>query len=47
MEYPSGGKLLTYIFDKKKLDEAESSYFFVQIMNGLEYIHKNTIVQKY
>ena len=47
MEYASGGELLTYIYDKKKLEETEASYFFVQIIDGLEYIHKNTIVQRF
>lgn len=47
MEYASGGELLTYINDKKKLEETEASYFFVQIIDGLEYIHKNTIVQRF
>ena len=46
MEYICGDELLKFTFENKNLDEAEASFFFVQIINGLEYIHKNTIVQK-
>lgn len=46
MEYASGGELFNYIVNKKRLEEAEASFFFVQIINGLEYIHKNNIVHR-
>ena len=46
MEYASKGELFNYIINKKKLDYNEASFFFVQIINGLEYIHKNNIVHR-
>ena len=46
MEYASGGELFNYIVDRKRLDEKEASYFFAQIINGIEYIHKNKIVHR-
>ena len=39
MEYCSKGELFDYIVAKKKLSEEESSIFFYQLINGIEYIH--------
>ena len=46
MEYASGGELFSYIVSKKRLSSNEASFFFVQIINGLEYIHQNNIVHR-
>jgi serine/threonine protein kinase len=46
MEYASEGELFNYIVKKRRLDESEASFFFVQIINGLEYIHKNNITHR-
>lgn len=46
MEYAPGGELFNHIVKKRRLDEVEASFFFVQIINGLEYIHKNNIVHR-
>lgn len=46
MEYASGGELFNYIVKNKRLELADSSFFFAQIINGLEYIHKHNIVHR-
>ena len=46
MEFAAGGELFNYIVKKKHLDDQDASYFFTQIINGLEYIHKNSIVHR-
>ena len=46
MEYAAGGELFNYIVKKKHLDDNDASYFFAQIINGLDYIHKNNIVHR-
>ena len=46
MEYPSHGELFDYIVMKKRLLEEEASIFFVQIINGIEYIHTHNIAHR-
>ncbi len=46
MEYISGGELFNYIVKNKRLTELESSFFFNQIINGLEEIHKYHICHR-
>ncbi len=40
MEYAPGGELFNYIVKNEKISENESSYFFSQIIHGIEEIHK-------
>lgn len=46
MEYAKGGELFNYIVKKKRLSEQEASFFYNQIIFGLEFIHKNLIVHR-
>jgi serine/threonine protein kinase len=46
MEYAGGGELFHYIVKKKRLSDNDVNFFFFQIINGLEYIHKNNIVHR-
>ena len=43
MEYCKHGELFDYIVKNQKLSEKESSIFFYQLINGVEYIHKKGI----
>ena len=40
MEYCEKGELFDYIVKKERLSSAEASLFFYQLINGVEYIHK-------
>ena len=46
MEYCKHGELFNHIIERKKLSEKESSFFYYQLINGLEYIHSNGIVHR-
>ena len=46
MEYCENGELFDRIVEKKRLSEDESAIFYYQLINGLEYIHKNNIVHR-
>ena len=46
MEYCEKGELFEYIVNKEKLDEEESSIFFYQLINGVEYIHNQGFVHR-
>ena len=46
MEYCENGELFNYIVERQKLDEDEASYFFYQLINGLDYIHHKNIVHR-
>ena len=43
MEYCKHGELFDYIVKNEKLSEDESSVFFYQLINGIEYIHSKGI----
>ena len=46
MEYCENGELFHYIVERQRLTEEESSFFFYQLINGLEYIHSENIVHR-
>ena len=46
MEYCENGELFNYIVEHQKLSEEETSYFFYQLINGLDYIHHKNIVHR-
>jgi serine/threonine protein kinase len=46
MEYCGGGELFNHIVKNRRLSEDECSFFFYQIINGLEAIHKYNIAHR-
>ena len=46
MEYCENGELFKRIIDKKKLPEEECSFFYFQLINGLEYLHSKDIIHR-
>ena len=46
MEFCENGELFNRIVEKRYLTEDEAALFYYQLINGLEYIHKNNIVHR-
>ena len=46
LEYCKGGELFDYIVKNKRLREIEACIFFQQIINGVEYLHKQGIIHR-
>ena len=46
MEYCEKGELFNHIVKKQRLNDKESSYFYYQLINGLEYIHSKNVVHR-
>ncbi len=45
-EYCSGGELFDYIVSKRRLQEVEACRIYQQLINGLEYLHKQKICHR-
>ena len=46
IEYCKGGELFDYIVKNRRLKEPEACVFFQQIINGVEYLHKQGIIHR-
>ena len=46
MEYCKLGELFLHIANNKRLDEKQASFYFFQLINGLNYLHLNKIVHR-
>ena len=46
MEYCQYGELYLQIVDNKRFDENKASFYFYQIINGLNYLHNNKIIHR-
>ena len=46
MEYCQGGELFNYIVKNRRLSDDEASFFYFQLINGLEYLHSLGIVHR-
>ena len=46
IEYCKGGELFDYIVKNKRLKEGEACIFFQQIINGVDYLHKQGIIHR-
>jgi 5'-AMP-activated protein kinase catalytic alpha subunit len=46
MEYAKYGEFFNYIVESTRLQEEEASMFYVQVLQGIEYIHKHKIVHR-
>lgn len=47
MEYAEGGELFNYIVKRKRLNEKEAAFFFCQIVDSLEILHRSNICHRY
>lgn len=46
MEYADGGELFDYIVNQTRVHEREACKFFQQIISGMEYVHKLSVVHR-
>lgn len=46
MEYCSGGELFDYIVERERLEEAEACNLFMQLVQGIEYIHTQGVCHR-
>ena len=46
MEYAPNGELFEYIVSRKRLPEKEAAKFYLEILNGIEYLHSLNIVHR-
>lgn len=46
MEYASGGDLYSYVMSRNRLNEYDACILFTQILNGVEYCHRNRVIHR-
>ncbi|SBT80394.1 serine/threonine protein kinase KIN, putative [Plasmodium malariae] len=46
LEYLPKGDLLTYIYERKKINEDSARTIFYQLISAIDYLHKNNIVHR-
>lgn len=46
MEYAEGGELFDYIVSKGRLSEREAAFFYYQLIEGIEFLHKHKIAHR-
>ena len=46
MDFCSKGELFNYIVEKQHLSEEKSAFFYYQLINGIEYIHKKGVCHR-
>ena len=46
MEYAEGGELFDYIVSKGRLSEREAAYFYYQLIEGIQFLHKHKIAHR-
>ena len=46
LDFCTKGKLFNYIVEKQHLSEEISAFFYYQIINGIEYIHKKGVCHR-
>ena len=46
MDFCSKGELFNYIVEKQHLSEQKSAFFYYQLINGIEYIHKKGVCHR-
>ena len=46
MDFCSKGELFNYIVEEQRLSEKKSAFFYYQLINGIEYIHKKGVCHR-
>ena len=46
MDFCSKGELFNYIVDKQRLSQKKAAFFYYQLINGIEYIHKKGVCHR-
>ena len=46
MEYAEGGELFDYIVSKGRLPEQEAAFFYCQLIEGIEFLHKHKVAHR-
>ena len=46
MEHANAGELFEYIVKKGRVDSVTAALFFKMILDGVEYLHKNTVCHR-